>query len=414
MNMAKFALLGFIMFAFSSCAASDGEDNFGYEAAEVYLEEPPQAPQSIRLALEVSVEPAPLEPAQGVLTGIYLRQDQTVSGVSDFETQIGVEHSIFAYSIFLGEEYPLFFVLESIANRKIPMLTIHAPQEFDVNHIYKLAEDIGRFNVPILINFLPILGESSFSPTEYIGIFRHARQTFYKHAPNATLIWGIDTDNLFTAAHFFPGEGYVDWVSLTIYDDVDEYGNFGDFFKYIDFLNVSFQRMAPLMIITAVSHHNFATNTYFAIQARDRLWYIYGGLLAYPRIKAIVYQNYAYIDRQQNIGQNYIISGSSLVEEAYRIALNRPELEVYLPREPHTRRILINSLFTAIEYNGRFYVPHRTLVYDMNFPNMQQFLGREVFFGDQIYYSIADVNRIAGADFFVDRENAMFVLQIID
>ena len=397
-------MLGLLLLIFLLSACGGRAQLLDEEAAEVYYYQPiAPAPTSMRLMTRLNIETAPLEPGAGMYAGIYLRQDRTVAGIDNFEEHVNVSHAIFAYSMTIGEPYPIMFVLESIARHKTPLITVRPPayNPYNLDNIAALARDVGRFNVPIFILLYPIEGEHGLIPHEYISFFRESRAIFNHYAPNATMVWGVDRDNLFTAMHFFAGADYVDWVNFTIYNDISPSGLFRDFFAYIDFFNLSFQRYAPMMVTTGVSHHNFYTNTYFVNEAASKLLYIYNGLSLYPRISAIIYQNYDNICIEGGIGQNYTVNGSFILEEAYRAAMHGGG---FLPQVLEGRgrgSLLLHSPFRALSYGGNFFIPHRALEYSLGL-DLESILHLGVIWEYEIYYDMRHVYDILGLDFYID------------
>ena len=358
--------------------------------------------------------PAMYEPPEGSFLGAYIKRDATVAGIRAFEDDVGVNHAIFAHTMALDDEYPLRWVLENIALNKAPFFVVMPPEggpKYDTELLTDFAREVGRFNVPMFVNLYPLAGSHGFIPSEYIAFFREARGIFAEYAPNAALVWGFDAQNMMSSTRFYPGRDVVDWVHLIIYNDVGTDGQFKDFFAYVDFFYFAFQQEGPLVVSTAVSHYTLENNSYFTREAAGKIKYIYGRLQEYPRIKAIIYRNY---NDLRGSGNKYTINSAHETSAAYAQAAAMPHFLDYVCntlKEPEATTVTIRSPFRAVMRNSYFYIPLRGLVYDARFPYLEMLEGREVEIRGEMFFAMADINRVSGADFFVDKGRGLLVLK---
>jgi len=378
-------------------------------------------PNFARLTLKIELggyTPARLEPSSGVLAGAYIKRDFLSPSIRAFENSLGVSHAIYAYSMTLGDDFPLRWILENIAAMKTPLITIHPNERgFDTDALQELAHNAARFNVPIFINLFPLTADSNFLPSGYIAFFRYAHRLFAQHAPNAAIVWSLDAESLPVSRQFYPGRDYVDWINLIIYNPVSALGEFRDFFSYVDVFNTMFQRERPLMITTAVSHYTTENNAYFSQEAADFITHIYSRLADYPRIKAIIYQNYDEMHpgmaRHARFAQNYMINAVAQIQAAYTAAVSNSRFLPVLPSPapPASTAIRIRSPFPAITYYGFFYIPRHALVYDLRLGGIEALAGREAIFYEREYYNMVDLNEIFGMDFFINAHEGFLVLR---
>ncbi|MCL2396526.1 MAG: hypothetical protein FWC93_00490 [Defluviitaleaceae bacterium] len=375
-----------------------------------------QSNEATPLRLKIEIENHRLarhEPASGALLGVYVARDRTISGIREFEREVGVNHAIFAYTTTLGDDYPLLWVLEAIAAQKSPFITLLPPEDgyiYDLELLADFAASAGRFNVPVFVQLYPIAGNHGFSPAEYIPFFRAARDIFAQHAPNTALVWGFDAENMGASTRFYPGAEAVDWIKMTVYNNISTDGTFGDPFTYINFFHYAFQQEAPLMLGTAVSHHTTLSNTYFTRAAADKITDIYGQLTEYPRIKAVIYRNYS---DPGGSGNKYGINSIEIIRTAYAAAVTNQHFIDFVSLHQGNRMAAktIRSPFRAMIRGAYFYIPEKALIYDARFPYMDMLHGKEVSIDGDVFFSIADVNSVSGADFFVDLERGMLVLR---
>jgi hypothetical protein len=392
------------------------------------------------------------EPAHGTFLGAYIASDRATAGMAQFQEQTGVKHAIFAYTMHLGDEYPLRWVLDNISNLSSPFFTILPPKTGPVCNITLLedfAKQAGLFNVPVFVNLFPICGgvtqtggiaqaggiaqtqeNTRFVPSEYIAFFRRAYDIFARHAPNAALVWGVDSSVLPLAGHFFPGAEYVDWVNITIYDDIGPDGDFKDFFgsldSFYDSFYCSFQGDIPLILSTAVSHYSMESNRHFPVQAAARIGYIYGKLAEYPEIKALIYRNYSDLSGNNTNGRGgiYRLNDSDVVINSYKEAASLPHFLSVIEHKPQGAIVgstVLSTPYKAVMREFDFFIPVEVLTAGVQSAVTQSAGvqsavtqsadGLEVIIDDKVFYPMWAVNQVLGIDFFVNLQEGFLVLQ---
>jgi len=375
----------------------------------------------MRLKIEVpNHELARHEPAEGTFFGAYIVRDRAIRGVRDFEARTGANHAIFAYTMTLGEDYPLRWVLENMAAGKAPFIMLTAWEDLCFGEQSRLlfenlrdfAVEAGRFNVPIFVNLFPLEGDHGFSPGEYISFFRAARGVFEFYAPNVALVWGFDAENMADSVIFYPGRDAMDWIHLTVYNDINGGGDFRDFFAYLDFFYLLYQQERPLAVSTGISHYSAQSNAYFTLQAAERITYVFERLQDYPRIKAILYRNY---DDPAGSGNKFGVHDIEVIARAYEQAAANPRFIGFVDNLQGQRRAnqIMRSPFNAMMVGAYFYIPLRALVYDARLPDayLERLRGSEREINGEVFFSMIDINRVTGADVFVDFGRRMLRLR---
>ncbi|MCL2415430.1 MAG: hypothetical protein FWD01_01330 [Defluviitaleaceae bacterium] len=371
-----------------------------------------ESPDFSRLNLILEFQetlPAKYEPLWGTYLGANIQYDHISSSMRNFDDTIGVNHAVFAYDINLDEPYPFRWVLENIAAMKTPIITVYpaenspASRIFDRNAITEFAKNVGHFNVPIFINLFP-LTDINFAPSEYIDFFRYAYEEMRRYAPNAALVWGMNAENLHIANQFYPGRDYVDWIKLSIYSEVSTQGEFGDFFEYIDIFNSDWQKERPLMLSVAVSHYTLENNGYFSWEAAEKIYDIYQRISEYPRVRAMVYQNFDGLRNPRmdfEFAQNFMVNTVDVVQAAYAAAVsNQHFLSSMNNISLQPAVIQIRSDFSAIEKEGFYYIPHNALSHDLDFPDLNTLEEFGIIFDGEIYYPMHILNSVFEMDFF--------------
>jgi len=366
------------------------------EAEEVFAEQMLEI-VFLELWLEVSNHVlAKHEPLHNTILGAYIKRDFAQNNIDSFQSFLGVEHGIFAHTMYLGDDYPLRWVLENIANFSAPHITLLPPEGeevFDLELLEDFAIQAGIFDVPMFVQLFPITQDYNFYVAEYIAFFQQAHGIFGRLAPNVALVWGVYGENTAEGGRFFPGEDVVDWVQLTIYNETDAYGNFEDFFGILEPFYFEFNTALPIMVGTAVSHYSVTSNRYFSMRAADKITSIYEGVAErFPRVKALIYRNY---NDLQGRGGMYRINSIGLLTQAYiDVATNTNFINSMQFEENFLGNILLRTPYQVMVRGHEFFV-------------------EGAFFGDDAdgFVPMNEVMRRYGVDFFVNFAEGILVLK---
>ncbi|MCL2753844.1 MAG: hypothetical protein FWE44_06830 [Defluviitaleaceae bacterium] len=410
--MRKFFTLFFlfgIIFALSACA---GEDffvqpiNFGDVEVQASVQDKPQEIVFLELRFELANHTlAKHEPEHGVLLGAYIKRDFAMNNIEDFQRYLGINHSIFSYTMHLGDEYPLRWVLENIANFSAPHITLLPPQygeKFDIELIEEFAAQAGIFDTPIFVQLYPIWQGHNFILAEYIDFFKKASGIFEIYAPNVALVWGVDGQSVEQSTIFFPSEDIVDWVQITVYNEIDEDGNFDCFFKILEPFYFEYNGIAPIMVSVAVSHYSTANNRYFSLRAADKLEDIYERIITnFPRIRAVIYHNYNDIAGR---GGMYRINSTSVLTRAYVDSVNNPQFLNSFQKSAVNMQVntVVRTPYMAVMQGNEFFLPSQILPY---------FDGDIIVINSQNFVSMRDISEQLGMDFFVNFGEGFFMLK---
>jgi len=365
------------------------------------------------LRLEIAdYKPARFEPEQGTILGAYIERDIRTSSMGDFDRYLGVKHGIFEYTLRLGEDYPLRWILQNIANFSIPLITLLPPDEeeiFNLELIADFAQSAANLNIPLFVQLFPAMQGHSFVPTEYVQFFRDANRIFTDIAPNIVLVWGVDTTRAGVARHFYPGDDYVDWVKLTVYNDIDETGNFSEFFGVLDAFYFEFNSTHPIMLGLAVSHYSSASNRHFPVRAAEKLAQIYDGIAQnYPRVKAVIYRNYSDLDGRGGI---YSINGTQVLADAYRNAVSIPHyINLVAYEDLQQRSIVIQTPYQAVMQGFDFFIPWQVVARFDEY-NVEEWAKKQTHIGGNAFYPMGFVYEMLDLDFFVNHTEGFLVLQ---
>jgi len=359
--MRKWGILGALLAVFVLSACEDGGHFlFPEEVSDYSFEEP----GAVRYLVFFESEPMPLamhEPASGSFIGMYTDTHPALDGriIAVHEAALGVRHCAFMEVMELGGAFPLLFVLECIAEQKMPVIVVLPPDGglppsvVWESLLTETARAFSDFPTPMFAKFLPLSADTRMNAAEYIAFFRYARAIFAQHAPHVAFVWSVDAD-FEGYMDFFPGELAVDWVGLSLF--LPGNGAAPDILERVLGFYHTFQREQPIMLNLALSHFSTEDHRFHVSETAAALGQIYYALRRdFPRVKMV---NYMDVNRVAFNQRDYRISMDAALREAYResAAGFAPRgLGEGLVRQP------IRSAYSAHVEDGRVYLDVRTL-----------------------------------------------------
>jgi len=304
------------------------------------------------------------EPPKGTLIGMYTDNlDQSDRMIRQIESTVGVSHAAFMDVMRLGDPFPLLWILECIAEQKIPITVILPPENgapfgsYLTEELIEAAIFFGAFNLPMFIVFYPV--EDNWNPSDYIAFFRQARAIFANHAPQAAFVWSVDVD-IENFLSFYPGELAVDWVGFSLFCQESE-----SLERSVTFYN-KFQNIAPIMLNLGVPHFTTDGHRYHINEAADALHQIYNTILnEFPRVRMVNYMN---LSRISETGQDYSISGDAALREAYRKSVEGFLTEMPRSTDDIETMQALRSAYYAYVEEGRIYLDLRIVTEELGMP----------------------------------------------
>lgn len=312
-------------------------------------------------------EKSPLETNEGCMSGAYIVEDKIVSGDwKRFEEVTKHSHNIYGYVMRAGEEFPLTWALECFVEGKIPMIALYprsGNDPYEYESILKTAEEAGAFQIPLFLYFYP--NATAYGDGKAYGDFYgKARRAFREKAPNAVFIWGVSAEDGEKALDYYPGDTYVDWIGLDVFEKSGEQGI--GVSEQVERWYNTWQKRKPLMISQlAISHYSSKDSRYTEKEVALELERFYESMGAYPRIKAVVYQEgEAFEDgAKMAIRQNYLLTDNDRILEAYTRAISTERWN--LDSEKAFEGEMFRSPFLAYETDGHIYLQENTVRFDL-------------------------------------------------
>jgi hypothetical protein len=270
------------------------------------------------------------EPETGCYIGAGLWDDVRVNGdMAGFDDAAGKTHGISACRMDMGGEFPASRILQAIAAKKLVLLTVDPPpgaNPYDEAMLTQTVKDIGRYNIPVFVDFFPYSKNMGYGAESYRRFYRKAWLALREYAPSAAMVWTSNVWDAADAADYYPGDSYTDWVGLHITADISKTGEYNDFMTAFEEFYALFQDKKPIMLASlSLSHFSTIDNTYRTGLCGDTLSAFYERVAYHlPRVKAIVYQSYDNVlepGRGSKARNNYLITGDDALIRAYREAV---------------------------------------------------------------------------------------------
>ena len=298
--------------------------------------------------------PAMHEPSHGTMIGFYTDALPGLDGriIAPVQSALGVSHAAFVEVISLGDDFPTLWILECIAEHKLPVIIILPPEEGDPfgddweTVLTETAVAFSEFSMPMLVVFYPISDLPD--PATYIAFFRYARALFAIHAPHVAFVWAVDS-GVSNFMDFFPGKLAADWVGLSLFTNPEEFS--------IDMLRdfyYTFQNDMPIMLNLGLGHFSITDHRYRITETAFAMEKIYRAILDdFPRIRLV---NYMDVNRTDFTGYDYRIRMDIGLRGAYRDSVRRFITEKPRQFDDELFVFPVRSAYTALVEDERIYL----------------------------------------------------------
>ncbi|WP_284236974.1 glycoside hydrolase family 26 protein [Paenibacillus glycanilyticus] len=325
------------------------------------------------------------EPVNGVYLGAYVLQNPTIHySMAEFNQIAGKRHASFFKYVGYGEPFPSEWVREVKAEGAFPQIAWepnHGLDEVkDDAYLRGFADAAREADVPIFVRFASEMNGTwtnySGDPERYIETWRMVYRIFEQRAPKIAMVWTVLNVPERPIEDYYPGDAYVDWVGINIYNVKYHNGNlkersaFEDPLQMMDYVYNRFSRSKPIQLSEYGATHYTVTDdkrdNAFAISKINRLYMNLQEL--YPRVKAVYYFDVNNIEEYNEVRRinDYSITGERQLIGAYKQATASPyylsRIED-LPAEGNTQGA-VNQIFT---YRGHIFEQDGELYADEEF-----------------------------------------------
>lgn len=345
------------------------------------------------------------EPKNGCYIGAYVLSNNNLNyDMLEFEKSTGKKHGIYIYNLTLGNQFPKEWVLECIANMKTPLIVIH-PNEgmiFNESFLYDIAQSFGELSVSMFVEFYPNAEKYNILPEEYKNFYVKAKEIFKIYSPNSAFIWSVNLDNVYSSEVYYPGDNYIDWVGLSIYEPIYKDGNKSEnnIWPAIDFFYNIHQKSKPIMITQfGASHYSSIDHSYYIENAQININEFYTKIKEkYPRIKAI-----NYMDFKGN--ENYKVSDNEKITHIYKSIIGNEYFKYDIQKnENQYNSEYFKSAFPICKSNENIYISDKALEYELNI-NVKQQISSGIVYKNITWYPLEIINDYKKYDINIQDSN---------
>ncbi|MFI3211161.1 MAG: S-layer homology domain-containing protein [Peptostreptococcaceae bacterium] len=251
------------------------------------------------------------EPKVGTYLGAYILQDELINAnMNTFETMMGKKHA--SYFRYLGYKTGNLEVFEDWMyqvkeNGSSPHVALEPNNGLEHvqrdEYLIGLAEMFAEFKDPIFLRYASEMNGDwvawNGDTEEYIEKWKLVHDIMEEYAPNVIMVWTPFTMPEGSILEYYPGDDYVDWVGVNVYnvvyhnDNINHNAMHEDPLELLDFVYDNFSHRKPIQISEyGATHYTTTDGKYYTNFAIDKITRMYEGILnEYPRIKSIFYFN---------------------------------------------------------------------------------------------------------------------------
>ncbi|MGI5825702.1 MAG: glycoside hydrolase family 26 protein [Bacillota bacterium] len=249
------------------------------------------------------------EPAEGCYLGAYVLQDESLNGdMQAFNTAAEKKHATF-FRYFGYKEGKIEdlseWLNEAEAAGAAPQVALEPNLGLDEvqgdAYLIKLAKTLNQVEGPVFLRFASEMNGNwaaySGDPQKYIEKWRLVHDVMEKYAPRVLMLWTVFSNPTGNMDAYYPGDDYVDWVGVNIYNviyhnnDINDLAVDEDPLEFLDYVYNHFSGRKPIQISEyGVSHYTITDGKNYTNFACEKLTRLYSNLKnKYPRVKAIYY-----------------------------------------------------------------------------------------------------------------------------
>jgi hypothetical protein len=249
---------------------------------------------------------AKYEPDHGAYIGAYVDLNSLLNyDMALFNQTTEKKHASFLRYVGYGKSFPYVWVNKVKESGAIPTIAWEPNNGLeevqDNEYLRSFARACKAAGVPMFIRFA---SEMNGNWTAYSGnpaLFKEKWRLIFNvmkaEAPNVAMVWSVAVSPQSTIAKFYPGDEYVDWVGMSVYNvvyhnnDIRQRADHEDPMELVRFVYQTYAAKKPIMISEyGVSHYTVTDQKEHIAFALTKLEQMYNGLRErYPRIKAIFY-----------------------------------------------------------------------------------------------------------------------------
>ena len=255
---------------------------------------------------------AKYEPATGTYIGMFASDKQTGSNISNVKGVFGKQHSMFLTYVgwrYLRPEshtyFPIVFANKAKASGAAIQIGLEPSNGLqdvkDDAYLRQFAREAKAYGGPVFLRYASEMNGNWVkwygNPTLYKEKWRLVHKIMKEEAPNVVMVWSPNVTPTGNIDAYYPGDAYVDWVGLSLYQVPYSNGKDVTSINQIDQIKSFYNKYSkkPIMISEgAVSSYNLKLKKNYNTWAVGQIGNMYGYLpKMFPQIKAITYFNFS-------------------------------------------------------------------------------------------------------------------------
>ncbi|MDY0394050.1 glycosyl hydrolase [Virgibacillus halophilus] len=298
-----------------------------------------------------------------------LQDEHIQTSMEKFNSLTGKQHASFFKYVGYGKPFPKKWVAGVKQAGGFPQIAWEPNNGLDEvkddAYLLQFAKEAAKADVPVLLRYASEMNGTwtfySGHAKQYIEKWRLVHEVMKANAPNVMMLWNVFTMPEKTIKEFYPGDEYVDYVGVNIYnvvyhnDQVQEKADFEDPLHLLDYVYNTFSARKPI-VIGEFGASNYTTtdgrhHTKFAEEKISRMYRLLPKL--YPRVKFIYYfdvNNLVNAPEGRKIN-NYAITENKHILNAYANAVKDP---AYLSTIAQNDRVSDAETFTYRDFMFRY------------------------------------------------------------
>ena len=280
------------------------------------------------------------EPINGCYLGAYVLQDESLNGdMQAFNEITGKKHATY-FSYFGYKEGDMDalaeWLKETEAADAAPQVALEPNLGLEVvendEYLIELAKTLNRVDGPVFLRFASEMNGNWTNyhddPELFIEKWQLMHDVMAEYAPNVLMLWTVFSTPTNNIDDYYPGDEYVDWVGINIYNVAYHNNNINDVaadedpLEFLDYVYKHYSDRKPIQISEyGVTHYTITDGQNYSDFACEKLRRLYENLEEnYPRVKAIYYfdvNNLLNAPEGRRIN-DYSLTGDEHVLSAYR------------------------------------------------------------------------------------------------
>lgn len=315
------------------------------------------------------------EPDKGVYLCAYVLQDVTIDySMKKLNAVTGKKHASYFRYVGYNEQFPTKWVEDVKSVGAVPHIAWEPNNGLeevqDNEHLRNFARAAKKADVPIFLRYASEMNgdwtQYSGKSKLYIEKWKMVHDVMEQEAPNVMMVWAVFTFPDHTIDDFYPGDDYVDWVGVNIYNvmyhnnNIKNRADHEDPLKLLNFVYNQYSYKKPIQISEfGVSHFSTTDNKYYIDFAKEKLTRFYGNVpKKYPRVKSIFYfdvNNIVNAPTGRRINDYSLTSDKEVLKTYSNLVKSEEYLTEVVKENPAPSDELLSYRGFSFDRNGRTY-----------------------------------------------------------